>query len=61
MAIDETKIKLNGRWQYLWAAIDVDSWEIDCQNHQAQEFPRYADLHEGSVENVRQQTEGLRG
>lgn len=28
MAIDETKIKLEGRWQYLWAAIHVDSREI---------------------------------
>jgi len=28
VAVDETNIKLEGRWQYLWAAIDVDSWEI---------------------------------
>jgi transposase-like protein len=24
VAVDETKIKLNGLWVYLWAAIDVE-------------------------------------
>ncbi|MEM2896588.1 MAG: DDE-type integrase/transposase/recombinase, partial [Candidatus Bathyarchaeia archaeon] len=28
IAIDETKTKLNGKWLYLWAAIDVDTKEI---------------------------------
>ena len=28
IAIDETKIKLNGKWYYLWAAIDVHTREI---------------------------------
>ena len=28
IAIDETKIKINGKWHILWAAIDVDTWEV---------------------------------
>jgi transposase-like protein len=28
IAIDETKIKINGKWYILWAAIDVDTWEV---------------------------------
>lgn len=28
IAIDETKIKISGRWHYLWAAIDLDTKEI---------------------------------
>ena len=28
MAIDETKIKIGDEWYYVWAAIDVDTWEI---------------------------------
>lgn len=26
--MDETKVKVQGRWVYVWAAIDIDSWEI---------------------------------
>ena len=28
IAIDETKIKIGNEWWYVWAAIDVDTWEI---------------------------------
>ncbi len=28
IAVDETKIKVQGRWLYLWAAVDVDTWEV---------------------------------
>ncbi|MCD6412064.1 MAG: IS6 family transposase, partial [Thermoplasmata archaeon] len=28
IAVDETKIKIENRDWYVWAAIDVDSWEI---------------------------------
>ena len=28
LAIDETKVKIQGEWLYVWAAIDVDTWEI---------------------------------
>ncbi len=28
IAVDETKVKVQGRWLFLWAAIDVDTWEI---------------------------------
>ncbi len=28
ITIDETKVKINGKWHILWAAIDVDTWEI---------------------------------
>jgi len=28
IAVDETKIKIRGEWMFLWAAIDIDSWEI---------------------------------
>lgn len=27
-AVDETKVKVQGRWLYLWAAVDVDTWEV---------------------------------
>ncbi|MEM2695883.1 MAG: DDE-type integrase/transposase/recombinase, partial [Thermoproteota archaeon] len=28
VAVDETKIKANGEWCYVWAAIDVDTREL---------------------------------
>ena len=28
IAIDETKVRIGNRYWYIWAAIDVDSWEI---------------------------------
>jgi putative transposase len=28
IAVDETKVKVQGRWVYVWAAIDVDTWEV---------------------------------
>lgn len=28
IAIDETKIKIQGEWMFIWAAIDIDSWEV---------------------------------
>ena len=28
IAVDETKIKIHGKWHLLWAAIDIDTWEI---------------------------------
>ena len=28
IAVDETKIKINGRQHVLWAAIDINTWEI---------------------------------
>jgi putative transposase len=28
IAIDETKIKIQGKWMFIWAAIDIDSWEV---------------------------------
>jgi transposase-like protein len=28
VAIDETKIKVEGRWQYLWAMVDTESKEL---------------------------------
>ena len=28
IAVDETKVKINGKWHILWAAIDVESREI---------------------------------
>ncbi len=28
IAVDETRIKVQGRWLYLWSVIDVDSWEV---------------------------------
>jgi putative transposase len=28
LAVDETKVKVRGRWMYVWAAIDVDRWEV---------------------------------
>ncbi|MBS7635259.1 DDE-type integrase/transposase/recombinase, partial [Candidatus Bathyarchaeota archaeon] len=28
VAVDETKIKANGEWRYVWAAIDVDTREL---------------------------------
>ena len=28
LAIDETKVKVQGTWMYVWAAIDVDTWEV---------------------------------
>lgn len=30
IAIDETKVKINGKWHILWVAIDVDTWEVLC-------------------------------
>ncbi|RLG16886.1 hypothetical protein DRN75_04415 [Nanoarchaeota archaeon] len=28
IAIDETKIKIGDEWHYIWAAMDVETWEI---------------------------------
>ena len=28
IAVDETKIKINGRQHLLWAAIDINTWEV---------------------------------
>ena len=28
IAIDETKIRIGDKWWYIWAAIDVETWEI---------------------------------
>jgi transposase-like protein len=28
LAVDETKVKVQGKWMYVWAAIDVDTWEV---------------------------------
>ncbi|RLI52714.1 MAG: IS6 family transposase, partial [Candidatus Thorarchaeota archaeon] len=28
ITINESKIKIEGQWRYLWAAIDVDTWEV---------------------------------
>jgi putative transposase len=28
IAIDETKIKINGKWRILWAAIDIENWDV---------------------------------
>ncbi|MCJ2519759.1 MAG: DDE-type integrase/transposase/recombinase [Candidatus Thermoplasmatota archaeon] len=28
IAVDETNIKVQGRWLYRWAAIDIDTWEV---------------------------------
>jgi transposase-like protein len=28
IAVDETKVKIQGRRMYVWAVIDVDTWEI---------------------------------
>jgi transposase-like protein len=28
IAVDETKIKINGRQHLLWAAIDIHTWEV---------------------------------
>ena len=28
IALDETKIKVRNRWIFVWAANDVDSWEV---------------------------------
>lgn len=28
IAIDETKIKIKGRWHILWAAVDIEIWEV---------------------------------
>ncbi len=28
IAVDETKVKVQGQWLYVWAAIDVDIWEV---------------------------------
>jgi len=28
LAIDESKIKVQGKWLYVWAAIDIDTWEV---------------------------------
>jgi putative transposase len=30
IAIDETKINVQGKWMYVWAAIDIDTWEVLC-------------------------------
>ena len=28
IAIDETKIRIGDKWHYIWAAIDIETWEI---------------------------------
>jgi putative transposase len=28
IAVDETKIKIQGKWMYIWAAIDIDTWDV---------------------------------
>ena len=28
IAIDETKIKINGKWRILWAAVDIENWDV---------------------------------
>lgn len=28
IAVDETKIKINGKWHLLWAAVDINTWEV---------------------------------
>ncbi len=28
IAIDETKIKIKGKWHILWAAVDIESWDV---------------------------------
>ncbi len=28
IAVDETKIKIQGKWMYVWAAIDIDTWDV---------------------------------
>ncbi|HEC76792.1 MAG TPA: IS6 family transposase [Thermoplasmatales archaeon] len=28
IAIDETKIKIGNKWHYIWAVIDIETWEI---------------------------------
>ena len=28
IAIDETKIKISGKWYILWAAVDVETWDV---------------------------------
>jgi transposase-like protein len=28
VAVDETKIKIHGKWHVLWAAVDTDTWEV---------------------------------
>ena len=28
LAVDETKVKIQGTWMFIWAAIDVDTWEV---------------------------------
>ena len=27
IAIDETKIKIQGKWMFVWAAIDIETWK----------------------------------
>ena len=28
IAIDETKIKISGKWRILWAAVDIENWDV---------------------------------
>ena len=28
IAVDETKIKIHGKWHLLWAAVDINTWEV---------------------------------
>jgi transposase-like protein len=39
--IDETKVKVEGRWYYLWAAIDTDNREV-LGGHTADADARWA-------------------
>ncbi len=28
IAIDQTKIKISGKWRILWAAVDIENWDV---------------------------------
>ena len=28
IVMDETKIKINGKWHFLWAAVDIENWDV---------------------------------
>ena len=28
IAVDETKIKIKGKWHILWAAVDIETWDV---------------------------------
>jgi transposase-like protein len=39
VAVDETKIKADGEWCYVWAAIDVDTREL-LMGFMEEEYPQ---------------------